>query len=387
MGNNYRRKTAISLFTGAGGMDVGFAASGFNIIMANDIDNDSCETYRKNHKAAIYHEDIDDFLKKLPCDSTIDLVFGGPPCQGFSVAGKMDPKDERNTLMRRFLDVVERVRPRAFVCENVKALAVLGKWESFRERIIKRAEGIGYKCGLIIINSADYGVPQSRERMFLVGFSDPANRLGITSIKDALLTMLAAHNEAPPTIRQVLTRLGRAACSGNRRICKAKVTFAKNPVMRRSPYAGMLFNGAGRPLRADGYSSTLPASMGGNKTPIVDEGHIYASKPSWVEKYHRYLKRGGKPYKGDAPKRLRRLTIDECLAIQTFPKGYKLFGKQSSMYRQIGNAVPCKLAKAVALVVAEVLDRDSKYLRATAKRVRQTQVEFAASLPSRMEAL
>ena len=141
----------------------------------------------------------------------------------------------------------------------------------------------------------------------------------------------------------------------------AHVTFAKKPVLRRSAYAGMLFNGAGRPLKPEGQSSTLPASMGGNKTPIVDQHHV-AGGPSFVEEYHRHLMAGGKPYSGDAPRRLRRLTVDECLAIQTFPPEYKLAGKQSAMYRQIGNAVPCKLAEGVARVVARVLDEGNDAL-------------------------
>jgi DNA (cytosine-5)-methyltransferase 1 len=131
----------------------------------------------------------------------------------------------------------------------------------------------------------------------------------------------------------------------------------------------MLFNGKGRPLRADGLSSTLPASMGGNKTPIVDEENIYGEKLSWVEEHRQHLIEGGKPYEGIAPSRLRRLTIDECLAIQTFPKDYKLWGRQSSLYRQIGNAVPSKLAEAVALTVMEALNSNLGVLKEASKRV------------------
>jgi DNA (cytosine-5)-methyltransferase 1 len=96
--------------------------------------------------------------------------------------------------------------------------------------------------------------------------------------------------------------------------------------------------------------------MGGNKTPIIDELELFADAPSFVEEYHVHLLKGGKPYKGSAPTRLRRLTVDECLAIQTFPETYRIAGEQSAMYRQIGNAVPCKLAEAVGKAVNNMLE-------------------------------
>jgi DNA (cytosine-5)-methyltransferase 1 len=134
------------------------------------------------------------------------------------------------------------------------------------------------------------------------------------------------------------------------------VTIAAKPVMRRSPYAGMLFNGQGRPLNPDNYSCALHASMGGNKTPIIDEEHCYFGEYSWVEWYHAHLIKGGEPLPFDvAPKRLRRLTVDEALRLQTFPHNYKFIGGQSSVYRQIGNAVPCDLAQVVAEVVRDCL--------------------------------
>ena len=121
----------------------------------------------------------------------------------------------------------------------------------------------------------------------------------------------------------------------------------------------MMFNGAGRPLPPKKWATTLPASMGGNKTPIVDEAEIFDGQESYVEAYHQHLMVGGAPRLGDAPKRLRRLTIDECMAIQTFPASYKLAGSRSSQYRQLGNAVPPILAEAVAKVLANFLSGES----------------------------
>ncbi|MFB2934426.1 DNA cytosine methyltransferase [Aerosakkonemataceae cyanobacterium BLCC-F154] len=349
---NKKVLSGLSLFSGAGGMDVGFIRAGFKVVAANDIDKDACLTYEANHPGTlIKHGDINEHLINIRQFEGVDLVFGGPPCQGFSVAGKMNPNDPRNQLLWVFMKVVELTKPWAFVCENVKALAVLDKWSTIRQHLFHCASRLGYTYKLVVLNSADFGVPQSRERMFLIGFRD------IKDISD-LEVQFELYKKKAPTVRDILLPLGVAGSEKNQRICNAKVTIAAKPVMRRSPYAGMMFNGQGRPLNPDGYSCVLHASMGGNKTPIIDEDHCYFGQDSWVEWYHSYLMKGGKPLSlNAAPKRLRRLTVDEALRIQTFPHDYQFIGGQSSIYRQIGNAVPCELAQVVAAVVRHYLSK------------------------------
>ncbi len=128
--------------------------------------------------------------------------------------------------------------------------------------------------------------------------------------------------------------------------------------MRKSPYAGMLFNGLGRPIYLEGPSATLPASMGGNKTPIVDESLLYnLSEDNWVVDYHKgLLDKQITPRFAETPSRLRRLTIKEAALIQTFPQEYVFHGSKTSIYKQIGNAVPCLMAEAVAKAVIEELE-------------------------------
>lgn len=342
---------AVSLFSGAGGMDVGVSNAGFSVGLANDIDSDACETYRLNHGSHILEGDLRNFGAELRQHRGTDLVFGGPPCQGFSVAGKMDPNDARSRLLSSYFDVVDELSPRAFICENVKALAVLSKWQAVRQEMIDRTAP-KYETAMIVLNSSSFGVPQSRERMFFVGLRR-SEAGGPISMK--LEKAIKGHVRPPRSLGDVVRTLGRAGSSGNSRTCAAKITYAKNPVLRKSAYAGMLFNGAGRPHAATGVSSTLAASMGGNKTPIVDEAEIFDGAESFVEEYHRHLLKGGRARVGDAPARLRRLTIDECLAIQTFPTDYKLSGRQSAMYRQLGNAVPCDMAEAVASSLSSLM--------------------------------
>lgn len=345
---------AISLFSGAGGMDVGFSKAGFKIVWANDNNKDACETFKANHGDIIECGNLENFLPKLSSyEGGVDLVFGGPPCQGFSVAGKMDANDQRSKLVFSFMDVLAQVKPRAFVMENVKALGFLSKWGSVREALFKRAADLGYTFRqILILNSADFGVPQKRERMLFIGIKDAPSINEITGIAG----YFNKYKSKAPRVGQIFSQLGRAGTSLNPNTCNAKITTASNPILRRSPYAGMLFNGAGRPIDPNGYANTLPASMGGNKTPIVDEAQVFDGQPSWVENYHKKLWTDKQitDFQG-APKFLRRLTIAEAQRIQTFPDNYKFMGGTNSIYKQIGNAVPCNLAYIAGRVVKEIL--------------------------------
>lgn len=340
---------SVSLFSGAGGMDVGFKAAGFEVLVANEIDKHACETFRSNHLGTkLLEGDIESCAQELSGYRDVDVVFGGPPCQGFSVAGKMDPDDPRSKLIFSFCSVVERVQPRAFVMENVKALGTLTKFEAVRKALMMRFEKAGYRVAVHVLNANEFGVPQSRERVFFIGV-----RGEVASVTKGCFQ---AFNKAAPTLRDVLVPLGKPGTVRNDRVCKAKVTLAAKPVLRKSPYAGMLFNGQGRPLNPDGWASTLPASMGGNRTPIIDDNHLYRGDASWVEQYHRHLMSGGKPQgMHEAPSYLRRLTINEAALLQTFPEDYVWCGPNSRVYSQIGNAVPCGLARVVACCVKGAL--------------------------------
>jgi DNA (cytosine-5)-methyltransferase 1 len=346
---------AVSLFSGAGGMDYGMRLAGFRTVFANDFDEYAVETLRnnlhkKNHKV-VKPGSITKFFSELEKHRNVELLHGGPPCQGFSVAGKMDPKDPRSAMLWHFCKAVEIVRPSVFVLENVAALGRLERWTAVRARLFSELRAFGYAVSMYIAKSCDYGVPQTRERVFFIG------RKGISEQQMPHLAELFAKyiNPAKP-IGSLLLKLGRPGTDRNTGICRAKITLAIRPVLRKSAYAGMLFNGLGRPLNPLGYAPTMHASMGGNKTPFIDEIQLYDSGKSWVEEYHRKLLTGKSiTLPRIAPSCLRRITISEAAAIQTFPSWYKFSGPSSAQYRQIGNAVPCDLAKAVGQVCRDIL--------------------------------
>ena len=263
----------------------------------------------------------------------------------------MDEDDARSKLIWSYVDAIKTIEPKAFVMENVKALGTLAKWEPIKKALLRKMQDLGYSVNYCILNASDYDVPQARERIFVVGFK--GNSLATPDIE----RMMAQYRVKANTVREALAILDKAGTGNNANLCNAKITLTPNPVLRKSAYAGMLFNGLGRPLKIDGYSATLPASMGGNKTPIIDEMALYSHARPWVEDYHQHLMADVSIAKTTVvPSYLRRITVDEARVLQTFPMDYKFAGSQSSQYTQIGNAVPCNLAKAVCKMVIDVLN-------------------------------
>lgn len=351
--------TFISLYAGAGGLDIGFSLAGFKPVWINELDANAAHTHRSAlrvlseqmpHLHTVQCDEVvgdlsalDDDL--LPKKGAADLIIGGPPCQGFSVGGKMDPLDPRSRHVFKFLDIVERVQPKAFVLENVKALYNNRRWAGTRAALERRGRGLGYRIRTILLNAADYGVPQSRERMFMIGVRQDLPLPAVpepTTQKEKL------------TVRDALRQLPPFGSVGNDTLCLARIKVAKVPVLRKSPYAGMLFNGAGRPLDLDSPSGTLPATMGGNRTPIIDQDWLEGkTATSWVVNHH--TTRLNNQAHDDVPTSLRRLTVEEAAALQTFPLAMRWHGPVSSQFRQIGNAVPPRLALAVAQMLRDVV--------------------------------
>ena len=161
----------LDLFSGCGGLSYGFECAGFHIVAGVDNWEDSLVTYRANHKdskgilldlgnfnAAELHEEVGD----------VDVVIGGPPCQGFSLSGKRNPDDPRNKLYKGFVDVVKEFRPKVFVLENVPNLASMAQGK-IKDAIINEFSNLGYKVKYKVLLASDYGVPQNRRRVIFVG--------------------------------------------------------------------------------------------------------------------------------------------------------------------------------------------------------------------------
>jgi DNA (cytosine-5)-methyltransferase 1 len=296
----------VSLFSGAGGLDLGFIRAGHNILWANDLYHDAVETYRLNIGNHIVEQDI----KEIPSNQVpdADIVIGGFPCQGFSVANtKRHTNDARNSLYKELLRVINDKRPNFFLAENVKGILSLDKGSVFN-MIINDLSSIGYRVKYKVLNAANFGVPQRRERIFIVGVRNDLdceyefpqethskiatdNLIPWVSVTDALSCY--PDPDMPNDIP-------------NHTYSKYKLNF--------NGYIGH------RQLDPSQPAPTVTA-RGDNRGGVVILPH---------------------------PNGLRRMTCRELATIQSFPADFRFCGPNSSIYRQIGNAVPVELARNVA---------------------------------------
>jgi len=297
---------AVSLFSGAGGLDLGFIQAGHSIVWANDVYSDAVATYRKNIGEHIVESDIHAVKSNTIPDC--DIVIGGFPCQGFSVANtKRTVGDKRNELYKQMIRVIKDKKPLFFLAENVKGLLNIGKGEVIK-MIAADFSGIGYKVKYQLLNAADYGVPQLRQRVIIVGvrndidfeYTFPApqyNETGTDGLKHWVSVKDALQDLPDPDEPNDLA---------NHEYSKYKITVSR--------YLGH------RLIDGDKPAPTVTAR--GDERGGVVVLHHYNNK--------------------------RRMSCRELAAIQSFPLDYAFAGNRSSVYRQVANAVPPLLAFAVA---------------------------------------
>ena len=308
----------LSLFCGCGGMDLGFEQAGHRIIWANDNYKPAYETYAKNFSIKPLREDIRK-VKSFPC---ADIVIGGYPCQGFSLAGNRNAFDKRNYMYLEFARVLKAVQPKMFVAENVKGVNVPFK-SSVRALDLMEQEfrSCGYRVTSQLVNAKDYGVPQDRERVFIVGVRK--------NLKKEYVFPKKAHGKPPlkpyKTLRDAIGDLPEPK-EGE----YYDHTSFSSRYMSRNRIRGW-----------NHVSYTIQAS--GRHAPL------YPSCPPM-----RKVKKDVWEFTDDISK-YRRLSVRECARIQTFPDDYVFYGSLNSKYKQIGNAVPPLLAKVIAFEVAHLV--------------------------------
>ena len=332
-----QRLRALELFSGAGGMSLGIKRAGFALEGCVEFDPHAAATRQANFPACAQ---LTGDVRSVDFSwfRGYDLIAGGPPCQPFSVSGRrMGAADERD-MVPHFVRAVRDAQPRAFVMENVPGLASAAH-RPYLDARIRQLKRLGYRVAEAILDAADFGVPQHRRRLFLVGVR------GGPAFVFPPPTHGAAGSGRTPWVTAGDALRGVPADEPN----EARVVRCRNPVLRASPYAGMLLNGQGRPLDPNAPAPTIPASAGGNRTHLVDgDGALLA--------YHRHLVAGGAPIEGEVPG-CRRLTVRESARLQGFPDDFVFHGPRSRQYAQVGNAVPPALAHAVLGALAHQLRR------------------------------
>ncbi len=314
----------VDLFSGAGGLSLGLKNAGWKAIAAADFDAGACKTYRENFPEVRLHSGDVREVDWSDLSGKVDLVAGGPPCQPFSVAGGQKAAKDHRDMLPEFVRAIKEIRPKLFLMENVAGLAST-RHRHYLESSLDRLRDLGYDLHHAVLNAADFGVPQDRQRVIVLG--------GLSRRPTHPLPTHGVELQPYQSASAVLTSLPPDDLN------TAIVTYAKKPVLRPSPWAGMLVNGGGRPINLAAPCQTIPASAGGNRTHIVDRSGV-------LLEYHHALLGGSKPRSG-LVKGVRRLTVRESARIQSFPDDFVFIGTKSSQYRQIGNAVPPRLAKAI----------------------------------------
>jgi DNA (cytosine-5)-methyltransferase 1 len=296
----------VSLFSGAGGLDLGFVMAGHEIVWADDLYGDAVETYRANLGNHIVCEDI--FNVNADDIPDCDIVIGGFPCQGFSVANtKRNVEDERNQLYKQLMRIIDAKKPKFFLAENVKGIMSLGKGQVLK-MIIDDFTGLGYKVQAKLLNAADYGVPQLRQRVFIVG----------------------VRNDIDYNFEYPLPTNAQDDANGLKPWVGVGEALAVLPDPDE-PNDVPNHDYSKYKLRFNGY---LGHRMIDPKKPAPTVTARGDDKGGVVVLHH--------------PNNQRRMSCRELATVQSFPLDYAFHGNRSSVYRQIGNAVPPLLACAVA---------------------------------------
>lgn len=312
-----------SLFSGAGGLDLGFKNAGFKLVWANDIFLEAAETYKKNLGKHIVTVPIDQIPSTDIPD--VDGIIGGFPCQGFSLANtKRHTKDSRNKLYLEFVRVLKDKKPLFFIAENVKGILSLGEGKIFK-KILNDFSEAGYDVKHQLFNAADFGVPQTRQRVFLFGIRKD---LGINITAFPPLPTHAPISKAEKLGLKPWVSISEA-------LKGIPEPESENNLLNHSASQYKLrFNGyiGHRLINPDLPSPTITA-RGDERGGVVIHHH---------------------------PKNHRRLTARETALIQSFPIDFEFVGAKTSAYRQIGNAVPPLLAKHIAESVRKTLRQVAK---------------------------
>lgn len=348
---NSKKLTLIDLFSGCGGLSFGFLQAGYEVLMGIDNDAISLKTFKENHPVARVLEidlskptaikEIRRALKR----KTIDVIIAGPPCQGFSLTGPRNFNDGRNNLFMAVVSAVKEFKPKAFLIENVPGLVTLygGK---VKDKVIEQFEKLNYKVSWDVLNAADYGVPQFRKRVFVVGLREDVGKFVFpspthtsdkyVSCSDAISDLPSRESECGFDVdkytgkpRTKFQGLMREDCDTLYNHIATRHTETVKKIISQVPDGGDyrdLPSGVGENRKFNEawtrYNSKKPALT-------VDTGH----RNHFHYKYNRIP------------------TVRENARLQSFPDYFRFYGNRTQQHRQVGNAVPPLLAFHIAVEI------------------------------------
>ncbi len=321
----------VSLFSGAGGLDLGFEQAGFNIVYANEYDSAIWATYEKNHSAPLDKRDI----RKIKSEEIPDCdgIIGGPPCQSWSEAGSLKGIDDaRGKLFYDYIRILKDKQPLFFLAENVVGM-LSKRHEAAVENIKRMFRECGYNLTVTLVNVSDYGIPQDRKRVFYIGFRNdlaitfkfPKSQYVRKTLKETIYDL---KDNAVPALDK--NRANPAVKVPNHEYFTGgySTIFMSRNRVRQWNECGFTVQASGRQAQLHPQAPIMPK---------VDENkHIFVE---------------GKEYL------YRRMTVRECARLQTFPDTFEfVYDKVDDGYKMVGNAIPVEMAKIIAESIQQQIE-------------------------------
>ena len=326
----------ISLFSGAGGLDLGFQQAGFEIVAANEYDKTIWETYEKNHTTKLIKGDIRN-IKESDFPNNIDGIIGGPPCQSWSEAGSLKGIDDsRGKLFYDYIRILRDKKPKFFLAENVSGM--LAKRHSVAvDNILKMFDKSGYDVSMHLVNASDYGVPQDRKRVFYIGFrkdlkikfdfpkpTTPSSECKLT-LKDAIYDL---RDSAQPALDKNKTNKDLIKANHEYFTGSYSTIFMSRNRVRPWNKQAFTVQASGRQCQLHPQAPVMVKVDKNKHVFVQDKEHLY-----------------------------RRLSVRECARVQGFPDDFIFYyNNVDDGYKMIGNAVPINLSKIVALSIQEIFN-------------------------------
>ncbi len=336
-----KKNTVLDLFCGCGGLSYGFIQAGYNVVLGIDHWKDAIITFQNNHKnsfglvADLFYETPEQISKKTGIEQ-IDIIVGGPPCQGFSIAGKRIIDDERNQLYKSFINFVKFYNPKVFLMENVPNIISMGKG-IVKDNIIEDFESLGYKVVYKVLMASDFGVPQNRKRAFFVGTKSGEEFIFPTKNIEDLITAVEAISDLPENtlpngdeyFRKPESEYQKLMRENSKGVFNHEIT---NHSVQTTEIISLVPDG--------GNYKSLPPEFQKTRNVNIAWTRLNSNKPSFTidtgHRHHFHYKFNRVP------------TVRESARIQSFPDEFVFLGSKTSQYKQVGNAVPPILAKVLA---------------------------------------
>lgn len=336
------------MFSGCGGLSLGFQNAGYEVVLGIDNDKAALETFSKNHPGSkganvdLFAKDAINQISDLLDGRRVDVIVAGPPCQGFSLTGPRKFDDPRNKLYLRVFDAVRQFAPKAFVIENVRGMASLYNGQ-VKDEIIRRFTALGYNVVWRVLCAADYGVPQLRYRLVFVGIHKDLGQFEFPSPtvdKDHYIGCRDAIGDLPALTDNLgsdIAAYGQAPFSDYQRLMRGTINTLHNHVgTKHTDYVKSVI----ALVPPGGNYKDLPPGVGNTRKFHVAWTRYHPDKPSnTIDTGHRnhfHYKYNRVP------------TIREFARLQSFPDSFIFYGTKTQQNRQVGNAVPPLLGQAIA---------------------------------------